>query len=101
MATFKTHKNCGEFWGAKYCQDGYEFLEEYEDEVFDVVKKMIEEDGWDTVPNEIEIKAEKCLDIDCERSETQYFYIDPMDYLTNEQYDELQKLINEIYNDVK
>lgn len=75
------------FDGSNPYEAEYEVEEELENEVFEMVKDIIE-NGADEIPEEIEIRIDKC-------NETKFFYIDPIDYLTCSQIAELEKIIEE------
>ena len=84
------HKYYDEFWGAKIPTYEYEIKEGYSDEVFDFLKEEIEK-GLDYIPSEVEVFVD-------DGSLTLYggdIIIDPYDYLTEEQIEELEKLIEE------
>jgi len=91
--TFKKICCSDEFWGAKITYCNYEVEEEYPGEVYDMIKKGIEEDGWDHIPETLEVTAIKCLDADCERYEESDFEISVWEYLSDEEYKELEKLL--------
>jgi len=88
-------KSCwrGEYWGAKFTQCDYEVEEEYDGEVFDIIKKLIEEEDYDYIPTTLDVTAVKCLDQDCERYEEREFEINVRDYLSDEEYKELEELL--------
>ena len=88
-------KSCwkGEYWGAKFTQCDYEVEEEYPGEVFDIIKKLIEEEDYDYIPETLDVTAVKCLDQDCERYEERDFEINVRDYLSDEEYKELEELL--------
>ena len=99
MATFNKSKSCEEFWGAKVCKTDYEFEESYEGEIFEMIKDGLLDGTYDCIPSEIEVKAERDLDPYGEEVETIYFDIDPDYYLTDDQYQELEDLVRELYPD--
>jgi len=83
------HKYYDEFWGAKYPTYEYDVEESYSNEVFDFLAMEIKR-GLDVIPNEIGVLMDGSL--------TLYdgdIIIDPYDYLTEEQVEELEKLIEE------
>ena len=99
MASFKKHCYTDEFWGAKVKSCEYEFEEEYAGEVFDILMNEIEKGNLDYIPNEYEIKVENCLDEECWETDTRWFIINPYEYLTDEEINELERKIKEIWGD--
>ncbi len=94
-------KKCwtGEFWGAPFTQCEYDVYEEYDGEIFEEVSKMIEEDGMDFIPDTISVKAYRCLNAECDETEEIEVEIDPLEYLTDEEYKELKKLLEKKENE--
>jgi len=84
------HKYFDEFWGAKIPIYEYEITESCSDEVFDFLVEEIEK-GLDEIPSEIEVFAD-------DGSLTLFggdIIIDPYEYLTDEQVEKLEKMIEE------
>ena len=88
-------KSCytGEFWGAPFTQYEYEVYEEYDGEIYEEVLKMIEEDGMDVIPDTISVKAYRCLNKECDETEEIEVEIDPLEYLTEDEYKKLKEIL--------
>ena len=93
---FKTYCSTGEFWGAKFRQREIEFDPEPE-EVYLFIAEKIEKYDLDEIPDSIVIKTYNCLDQECENVEEAEFEINPFDYLTDEELDDLEKLLSIMY----
>ena len=93
---FKTYCSTGEFWGAKFRQREIEFDPE-PGEVYDFIAEKIEKYDLDEIPNSIIIETYNCLDQECENVEEAEFEINPFDYLTDEELDDLEKLLSIMY----
>jgi len=78
------YKECGEFWGAGYCEDRAE-LEITKEEVKDMIYTQIDLDGLDYIP--------KVLDVYLDDYE---FEINTDDYLTENDKVELQNYIDSL-----
>ena len=77
-----------EFWGAKITDYEYEVYEAYDGEVFEIVADLIKDKGYDYIPDEIEVEANG-------RKGEREFVIDPYDYLSKEEIQELEDMIFE------
>jgi len=96
----KVKKLCetSEFWGAKktYC---YYVLEEIDpDELYKELVTQINE-GLDHIPNDYTYIHLECLDEECNKAIELEFEIDPRDYLDEKDIEELERLIDEQYNE--
>ena len=83
----------GEFWGYKYSSCDYE-LEPEEGEIYEFMVKEIE-NGLEFIPDEIEYKTYKCLNEDCSEWIDLSFFINPFNYLNDEEINKLEELIGE------
>jgi F0F1-type ATP synthase delta subunit len=85
---FETHTYKEEVWGAMLPVEECNLEEEEVDEVFNILKKMIENEGMDTIPETIEVTAH-----DRNYNELD-FEIDVDEWITKKQKKELQNLID-------
>ena len=83
----KKHTFHEEVWGAKFPVYEYEVEESYNGEVFELVLEEIK-NGLDYVPEELEVedRGNVCI-------------IDPYEYLSDEEVEELEAEINKIWED--
>jgi len=96
----KVKKVCetSEFWGAKKTSCHYELEEIEPDELYEQLKRDIE-NGLDHIPNKYTFIHLECLDEECYEAEEIEFEIDPRDYLDKKDIEKLEKLIERNYND--
>ena len=87
----------GEFWGAKYSHCSYEFEPEV-GEIFEYLENQIE-NGMDYIPDELEYQTYKCLNEECSEWEDLTFYINPFNYLNDEEVKELEEMIENLYEE--
>jgi len=96
----KVKKVCetSEFWGAKKTHCYYELEEIDPSELYEQLKRDIE-NGLDYIPSDYEFIHLECLDEDCNKAIELKFEIDPRDYLSNDDIKELEKLIEKNYSE--
>jgi len=81
-----------EVFGARKTTCHYELEELNADELFEQIKDAIE-DGLDYVPGTFTYVYSKCLDAECYDTEEIEFEIDVREYLSDEDIEELEKLV--------
>ena len=95
---FKTYCSTGEFWGAKFINCEKEFDPE-PGEVYDFIENKIKNYELDSIPDSIIIETTNYLDEDCFNYEEAEFEINPFDYLNKEEIKDLEKLIDEVWDE--
>lgn len=90
-------KSCfvDEFWGQKKRICDVTFEEDYAGQVADIIKEKIENGELDSFPEELEIEVVECLDPECEKWKEHYVTINPIEYLTDEEYEEIKEMLKE------
>jgi len=83
----KKHKFYDEYWGARIPVYEYDVEEDYDGEVFDIIKNKILSYEIDSMPDTMEVSD----GIDTVE-------IIPEEYLSDEQYDYLEKLLKLVYD---
>jgi len=85
-----------EYMGATKTYCHYEFVPE-QGEVFDALYRDIETLEIDEIPEQYTIKTKRYLNPECTEIEEREFVINPFEYLSNEEIEELENFI-EIVN---
>ena len=99
MSRVKKVCETSEFWGAKKRSCHYELEEIEPDELYTQLEYEIKYEGLDHIPNNYEFIHLECLDEECYEAEEIEFEIDPRDYLSSDDIEELERLIDKQYDD--